>query len=326
LNAVIDQVDDPDAFLARVDYLYAHPNIEARDEILLNDHRVFDRYSAPIISPEGQYYGRIWFFRDMTAQKRHAEELEHARHEAEIAKVQAEDANLAKSQFLANMSHELRTPLNAIIGYAEMLVEDAEDIGHETFIPDLEKIQTAGRHLHGLINDVLDLSKIEAGRMELLLEDVDVAQLIDNVRSTIHSVVSEKDNAFVVELADDVGIIRSDPMKLRQILFNLLSNAAKFTESGTVTLTASREPGEIVFGVSDTGIGMSREQLSRLFQPFMQADTSTTRRYGGTGLGLTITRRFAELLGGTVEVESEPGVGTTFTVRLPLEPDDSLRK
>jgi PAS domain S-box-containing protein len=325
LKSVIDQVDDPDAFLARVAYLYANPDVEGRDEILLNDARVFDRYSAPIISGEGKYYGRIWFFRDMTAQKRHAEELEHARREAEIAKVQAEDANRAKSQFLANMSHELRTPLNAIIGYAEMLVEDAEDIGHETFIPDLEKIQTAGRHLHGLINDVLDLSKIEAGRMEIFLEEVDVAQLIDNVRSTLHSVVSDKNNTFIVEQGDDLGVIRSDPMKVRQMLFNLLSNAAKFTENGVVTLTATRTPEDIVFNVSDTGIGMTREQLSRLFQPFVQADNSTTRRYGGTGLGLTITRRFAELLGGTIEVDSEPGVGTTFSVRLPLQPVDAKR-
>ncbi len=323
LQAVIDQVEDSETFLERVEYLYANPDVEARDEILLKDDRVFDRYSAPIVSSEGEYYGRIWFFRDMTAQKRHAEELEQARYDAEVAKVQAEDASRAKSQFLANMSHELRTPLNAIIGYAEMLVEDAEGIGHETFIPDLEKIQTAGRHLHALINDVLDLSKIEAGRMEVALEDVDVVLLVKNVQSTLQSVVNEKDNDFVIDLAPDLGVIRSDTMKLRQMLFNLLSNAAKFTENGTVTLTAARTPDEIVFRVADTGIGMTQEQMSRLFQPFMQADTSTTRRYGGTGLGLTITRRFAEVLGGDVEVESEPGRGTTFTIRLPLNPSES---
>ncbi len=326
LNAVLNQIEDPDAFIDRVAYLYANPDVEARDEILLRDGRVFDRYSAPIVSSEGEYYGRIWFFRDITAQKRHAEELEHARYEAEMAKVQAEAASRAKSQFLANMSHELRTPLNAIIGYAEMLVEEAEDVGQPDFIPDLTKIQSAGRHLHALINDVLDLSKIEAGRMEVHLEDVDVALLVENVRSTMQTVVEEKNNTFVVEQPGDLGRARSDPMKMRQMLFNLLSNAAKFTENGTVTLVAERTSGFLVFHVCDTGIGMTTEQMSRLFQPFMQADTSTTRRYGGTGLGLTITRRFAELLGGTVEVESEPDHGTTFTIRLPLEPDDLPRR
>ncbi len=326
LGAVLDQIEDSERFLERVEHLYEHPDEESRDEILLRDGRVFDRYSAPVVSTEGENYGRIWFFRDMTAQKRHAEELELARQEAETAKLEAEAANRAKSHFLANMSHELRTPLNAIIGYAEMLSEEAEDIGCKDFIPDLERIQTAGRHLLGLINDVLDLSKIEAGRMDVYVEEFDVCALVDEVRATIQPLVGEKDNQLVVRGAEGLGTMNSDPTKVRQMLLNLLSNAAKFTENGTVTLSASRERDTILFQVSDTGIGMTKEQLSRLFQPFMQADTSTTRRYGGTGLGLTITRRFVDVLGGAIDVESRPGEGTTFVLRLPVDLGDAGRR
>ena len=326
LQAVLDQIEDPDAFLARVGHLYEHPDEESRDEILLRDGRVFDRYSAPVVSSEGEHYGRIWFFRDVTPQKRHAEELELARQEAEIAKLEAESANRAKSHFLANMSHELRTPLNAIIGYAEMLSEESEDRGYGDFVPDLDRIQTAGRHLLGLINDVLDLSKIEAGRMDIYVEEFDVCALIGEARATIQPMIDEKENTLIVRGTRNLGKMRSDPLKVRQMLLNLLSNAAKFTEKGTVTLSASRETDSIVFEVADTGIGMTQEQISRLFQPFMQADTSTTRRYGGTGLGLTITRRYSEALGGTITVASSPGEGTSFKLRLPVEVEESAAR
>ncbi len=237
------------------------------------------------------------------------------------AKEEAEAANRSKSLFLANMSHELRTPLNAIIGYSEMLMEDAEDAGEQAIIPDLEKIHTAGKHLLGLINDVLDLSKIEAGKMDVYLEHFDADAMIESVRGTIVPLAERNQNQLIVE-AGDLGVMYSDITKVRQILFNLLSNASKFTERGEIRLRARRVPREggrdrIVFVVSDTGIGMTPEQQERLFEPFTQADASTTRRYGGTGLGLAITRRFVELLGGTITLESAPGVGTTFTVDIP---------
>jgi signal transduction histidine kinase/DNA-binding response OmpR family regulator len=242
--------------------------------------------------------------------------------ELEEAKLAAEAANRTKSQFLANMSHELRTPLNAIIGYSEMLTEEAKDLGHADYVPDLLKIHTSGRHLLGLINDVLDISKIESGRMELYIETVDVSALIGEVATTITPLIEKNGNTLDVTVAPDAGTMATDHVKVRQVLFNLLSNASKFTEGGRIGLAVARERGEdgverVRFEVSDTGIGMTAEQLERLYQPFMQADASTTKRYGGTGLGLAITQRFVEMLGGSVAAQSEPGVGTTFTVSLP---------
>jgi PAS domain S-box-containing protein len=239
------------------------------------------------------------------------------------AKRLAEQANETKSQFLANMSHELRTPLNAIIGYSEMLKEEAEDTGQEELVPDLEKIQGAGKHLLGLINDILDLSKVEAGRMELYLEPIELKPFVRQVVSTVQPLMQRNENVLRAEMGDAPGQIRADQTKLRQILLNLLSNAGKFTERGTVTLAVERQPAtsgdRVRFRVSDTGIGMTPEQLERLFQPFTQADASTTRRYGGTGLGLTISKHFVEMMGGTILVESEPGAGTRFVVELPAE-------
>jgi signal transduction histidine kinase/ActR/RegA family two-component response regulator len=250
------------------------------------------------------------------------EEIEQKGIELAQAKEEADAANQSKSIFLANMSHELRTPLNAVIGYSEMLIEDAEDAGQAEAIPDLQRIHTAGRHLLGLINEVLDLSKIEAGKMEVFLEDFDVAAMVESVRGTIRPLAEERGNRLVVE-ANDVGTAHSDVTKLRQMLLNLLSNASKFTEQGEVRLVARREAdprgSRLVFVVSDTGIGMTPEQQARLFEPFMQADASTTRRYGGTGLGLAITRHFAGMLGGEITLESEPGFGTTFTIRVPAD-------
>ena len=241
--------------------------------------------------------------------------------ELETAKKQAESASEAKSQFLASMSHELRTPLNAIIGYSEMLIEEAQDLEQDGFIPDLDKIAGAGRHLLMLINDILDLSKIEAGKMEIFVEDLDVETLIRNVEGTIEPLMAKNDNRFQVNRINPLGEMRSDLTKLRQNLFNLLSNAAKFTEQGEIELSVERfvrsDGDGLIFKVVDTGIGMTPEQVNTLFTAFTQADASTTRNYGGTGLGLNIARSFCQMIGGSITVESEPGVGSTFTMEVP---------
>jgi signal transduction histidine kinase/CheY-like chemotaxis protein len=246
-------------------------------------------------------------------------ELLQANAEIREARDASEEASRAKSRFLANMSHELRTPLNAIIGYSEMLREDAAAQGQTRAIADLKRIEGAGRHLLTLINDILDLSKIEAGKMDLYLEEFDAAALIEEVRATISRSVEENGNRFEVHCAADLGRACADITRLRQIFFNLLSNAAKFTKHGTVMLEAAREGRWLVVRVRDTGIGIGAEQLAQLFQPFTQADASTTRKYGGTGLGLVLCKRYCELMGGTIDVDSEIGKGTTFTVRLPMD-------
>jgi len=256
------------------------------------------------------------------------------------AKVAAEAANRSKSAFLANMSHELRTPLNAIINYSEMLQEDAQDSGSEDFLPDLEKIQTAGKHLLDMISDILDISKIEAGHVTLYLENFDVATMIEEVMTTAQTLVEKKGNALALKTKGELGTMYADQPKVRQILLNLLSNAAKFTEKGVITIGVERIQNQktkptkriknndfssgsnsssqvLIFRVSDTGIGMTDEQLEQIFKPFTQADASTTRKYGGTGLGLTISQRLCQILGGEISVESEDGKGSTFTVSLP---------
>jgi signal transduction histidine kinase len=232
---------------------------------------------------------------------------------------QLAEASQHKSQFLANMSHELRTPLNAIIGVSEMLREDAEAAQQDT--EPLDRVLGAGRHLLALINDILDLSKIEAGRMELQLEDFALAPLIEGVVKTVEPLAAKNGNQLVVLCDGAIGSLHADSMRLRQALLNLMSNANKFTERGTITVHArqGQENGRdwVTIAVADTGIGMTPEQMGKLFQEFSQADASTTRKYGGTGLGLAISKRFCQMMGGDITVESEPGRGSTFTIRLP---------
>jgi len=260
--------------------------------------------------------GLVGVYTDITELKARETQLAQARD-------QAMEATRTKSQFLANMSHELRTPLNAVIGLAEMLHEDAVDLGQDDFVEPLERIDRAGKHLLHLINEVLDLSKIEAGKIELHPERFDVAGVVQDAAGTARPLAEQNRNTLNVECAADLGAMVSDLTRARQIVLNLLSNAAKFTEGGTVTLNASREHADgvdwIVVAVSDTGIGISEAQLARLFQEFSQADSSTTRKYGGTGLGLAICQRLSRMMGGDISVESMPGEGSTFTVRLPAE-------
>ncbi len=283
--------------------------------------------------PDGTWYkaegfrtsdgGNVSIFTDITELKEHEAELDVLVKELGVARDAAVDANSAKSQFLANMSHELRTPLNAIIGYAELLIDDAEDDENEEYIPDLQKIQNAGKHLLGLINDILDLSKIEVGKIELYVEEIAVSEMMEDVANTIKPLVDKNNNTLKVDIGDGVGAIHSDLTKLRQNMFNLLSNAAKFTENGTLTVNTRIEPSDqgdlIVFDITDEGIGMTPEQLDRIFDPFTQADSSTSKKFGGTGLGLTITREFSRMLGGDILAVSEAGVGTTFTMKVAVD-------
>jgi CheY-like chemotaxis protein len=230
----------------------------------------------------------------------------------------AQLADQRKSQFLASVSHELRTPLNAIIGYGEMLHEQAAESGHEDYLADLQKIQDAGRHLLGLINDILDLSKIEAGKTDLFIEEVELAELAGEVRAIVEPLAARNGNKLELACADDAGSLRTDRTKLKQNLLNLLGNASKFTRGGRVRLEIRREDEvSVAFVVSDTGIGMTPAQQAQLFQAFTQADATTTRRYGGTGLGLAITNQFCDMLGGRIAVESTPGAGSVFTMTLP---------
>ncbi|GIW78645.1 MAG: two-component hybrid sensor and regulator [Gemmatales bacterium] len=296
------------------------PNLEAIG--LRRDGSTFPMELGRSVISQGGKLVVIMIVRDISERRRAEHELYRMNAALERARDQALEASQAKSMFLANMSHELRTPLNAIIGYSEMLQEEAEEAGLDHFVSDLKKIHAAGRHLLALINDVLDLSKVEAGKMDLYVETVPIASLLDDVAVTVEPLAAKNGNQLVKEYAADLGTIETDVTKVRQILFNILSNACKFTENGRITLAAERTnpAGEerLRIAVQDTGIGIRAEQMDKLFQEFTQGDGSTSRRFGGTGLGLAISRRFCRLLGGDVTAQSEVGRGSTFTVDLPL--------
>ncbi|MNI34505.1 Autoinducer 2 sensor kinase/phosphatase LuxQ [compost metagenome] len=280
---------------------------------------------VPFLDEEGTPHQFISIRTDITDRVKAETALAERTKQLAKAHDEAIKANLIKSQFLANMSHELRTPLNAIIGYSEMLKEEAEEISEPTFVEDLGKISKAGYHLLALINDILDISKIEAGKMELHLETCDMPSLIMDVMTTFTPIVKGRGNR--IETRCEEGDITTDVTKLRQILMNLLSNANKFTETGDISFDVYREKRGnqegYSFRVQDTGIGMTPSQLEKLFQSFSQADASTTRKYGGTGLGLAISQSFSHIMGGDIVVESEFGVGTTFICWLPAQLEEN---
>jgi len=311
-----------EVFIDRPDLVGRYATVEeGRDEIIAGtgeDRRFLDLRISPLRDGRGRITGRLIVLRDITELRRYEENLR-------AAKEAAEAANRTKSTFLANMSHELRTPLNAILGYSELLQIEVEQVPAASLCDDLQKIHAAGEHLLSTINEILDLSKVEAGKMDLSLEDFGLVRLIDDVVNTSQPLMARNNNTFRVHAPDDIGSMHADPLKVRQVLLNLLSNAAKFTENGEVTLTVAREPGAdgdpagdwISFRVADTGIGISPEQQSLLFQPFTQVDSSTTRRFGGTGLGLALSERFCQMQGGSISLTSELHRGSVFTARLP---------
>jgi signal transduction histidine kinase/CheY-like chemotaxis protein len=309
-----DGLGDDDSWIAHRQA--SHLNAVSDDDLQLDDgtwlrvssHRTRER-------------GIVTTWTDISTLKHRELELADLVARLEVARDQATEANRTKSTFLANMSHELRTPLNAIIGYSEILEEEARDKGLQTLLPDIDRIETAGHHLLGVINDILDLSKIEAGRMDIYIEDIDVAALVGEIQSMILPLAAKNGNTLEVICPPDIGRMRSDLTKVKQSVLNLLGNSSKFTTGGRISLAVSRSPAaagsNVSFRVSDTGIGMNAAQTAKLFQAFTQADTTTTKRFGGSGLGLAITKHFCDMLGGSIVVESELGKGSTFVITLP---------
>jgi len=295
-----------------------------KEYIHKNGHHVHVMVSGLLIEHKGEHF--IWInVADISSQKQAEFALMRAKDAAEQARIIAEMANRAKSTFLANMSHELRTPLNAIIGYSELLEEEIIELEQKEFLDDLQKIHTAGKHLLSIISDILDLSKIEAGRMQLHFETFDLISLLNEVATMVQPLMSEKNNILEIRVpkTDKLMKVHTDRTKLRQMLLNLLSNATKFTERGIISFTIEHDEKNeqeewLKFHISDNGIGMSEEVQKTLFQPFMQADSSSTRRFQGTGLGLAITYNFTRMLGGKISVNSQLGKGSTFILQLPI--------
>ena len=297
-------------------------NTDYRLRMKDESYRWFSARGVPVRDAYGTVREWVGLCADIESRRRAQEQMELAAEAMEIARDAAVQANRAKSAFLANISHELRTPLNAILGYAEILQEDLRPLNREQMLGDAERIITAGSHLLGVVNDVLDISKIEAGRMNFVVRKVAISEVLHEVQSTIAPLAERNRNTLTID-SNGAGTLDTDPDKLRQILVNLLSNACKFTENGEVSLYCSRQEDDgrtwVTFEVTDTGIGIADEDLPRLFHDFSQIDASLTRRYGGTGLGLAICQRFASLMGGDILVDSEPGKGSRFTLRLPTE-------
>lgn len=306
--------------------LVLKPLSQAQRHLLSADERTALQPTMWLAAEFRQLLQSVHYIDEISISKEALEQEMERRKDAEVALLAARDealeANRAKSAFLANMSHELRTPLNAILGYSEMMQEEARGREHQEYIGDLERIHTAGRHLLVLINEILDLSKIEAGKMELYLEAFDLADMVNAVVTTVEPMVNKNHNTIHLRGLDSVPMMRADVTKVRQILFNLLSNAIKFTEHGEITLSTRLQSRHDVDGVeirvSDSGIGLDAKDMENLFIPFQQADVSTTRKYGGTGLGLALCRRLCDMMQGDIGVESEPGQGATFSVWLPL--------
>jgi signal transduction histidine kinase/ActR/RegA family two-component response regulator len=324
LRWVQGQVADADAFSEKVRYLYDHRRETSRDEIALTNGKTFDRYSAPMFGPDDRYYGRVWYFRDVTERKRAEHELIHASHAAEAA-------TRAKSAFLANMSHEIRTPMTAILGFADVLREEimccsacadhAQCHGRRFGQEAIDTIRRNGEHLLGVINDILDLSKIEAEKFQIDPIRCSAVQVVTEVVSMMRVRAAAKHLELKTELACPLPkTVLTDPLRLRQVLVNLVGNAIKFTDQGeirlAVRLTSDGGPPRLRFDVTDTGVGMNEEQVGMLFQSFNQVDSSSTRKFGGTGLGLCISKHLAEALGGHIDVRSEPGKGSTFSVTI----------
>jgi len=319
VEAFLIMAEDRESYLQRREDRFRGRSERYETRLLKKDGSWFwaDVYAGPFRDGNDHVIGALSAVMDVTERRRIEEELVQAVDAAQ-------DATRAKSAFLANMSHELRTPMNAIIGYGEMLQDVLRERGLNDLLPDLGRIDTAAQHLLNLINDILDLSKIEAGKLDLVFETFAVEPLVREVESTILPLLNRNGNTLRVACAADLGDIRADLTRLRQVLLNLLSNATKFTEKGSIELDVRREGGPssrdtfVAFSIRDTGIGMTPEQIGKLFQAFTQADATTTRKYGGTGLGLAISRQLCRMMGGDVTVESEYGKGSTFTVRLPV--------